>query len=106
MNSVFDTSGVDDQVPLPPEPFPQTETDLLMEGLLAGVQAAEIGMSSDSGSVLELPNGNPYCPAIGSQRDGTLDRTPIQGTTLIINRGTYLPDTLKQRVLSSMGNEE
>ena len=58
MNSVFDSSGVDDQVPLPPEPFPQTEADLFMEGLLTGVQS-EVEISSDSGSVLEMPNGDP-----------------------------------------------
>ena len=77
-----------------------------MDSLLAGVQAAEIEMSSDSGSVSELLNGDPYCPVTGSQKDSTLDRTPILGTTLIVNRGTNLPDTLKQRVLSSMRNEE
>ena len=106
VNSVFDMSGTDDQISPPPEPFPHTGTDLLMDGLLAGVQAAEMEMSSDSGSVSELLNGDPYCPVTGSQRDGILDRTPIQGTTLIIDRGTYLPDSLKHRVLSSMRNEE
>ena len=39
MNSVFDSSGIDDQTLLPPEPFPQTEADLFMEGLLTGVQS-------------------------------------------------------------------
>ena len=51
MNSVFDSSGIDDQTPLPPEPFPQTEADLFMEGLLTGVQS-QVEISSDSGSVL------------------------------------------------------
>ena len=97
VNSVLDMLGVDDQILPPPESFPHTGTDLLMEDLLAGVQAAEMEMSSDSGSVTELLNGDPYCPVTGSQRDGILDRTPIQGTTLIVNRGTYLPDSLKQR---------
>ena len=41
----------------------------------------------------------------GSQRDGILDRTPIEGSTLIVNRGTYLPNVWKERVLSSMSNE-
>ena len=76
-----------------------------MEDILTGVQA-EIEVSSDSGSVLEMPHGDPYCPVTGSQEDGRLDRTPIPGTTLIINRGTKLPDTLKEKVLSSMRNEE
>ena len=76
-----------------------------MEGLLTGVQS-EVEILSDSGSVLEIPNGNPYCPVTGDQRDGILDTTPIPGTTLIINRGTMLPDVLKEKVLSSMRNEE
>ena len=48
MKSVFDSSGMDDQAPLPSEPFPQTEADLFMEGILTGVQA-EIEVSSNSG---------------------------------------------------------
>ena len=89
---------MDNKAPLPSEPFPQTETDLLMEGLLAGVQS-EIEISSDSGSVLEIPNGDPYCPVTGSQKDGMLDTTPIPGTALIINRGTKLPDALNESSL-------
>ena len=66
VNSVLDMSGVDDQILPPPERFPHTGTDLLMEDLLAGVQAAEMEMSSDSGSVTELLNGDPYCPVTGT----------------------------------------
>merc|ERR1712027_242130 len=105
MDSVLEMSGVNDQILLPPESFPHSGTDLVMEDLLAEVQAAEMEMSSDSGSVTELINGDLYCPVTGSQRDGILDRTPIKGTTLIVNRGTYLPDSWKERVLSSLSNE-
>ena len=105
MNSVFDSSEIDDQALLHPEPFHQTKADLLMEGLLTGVQS-EVEISSDPDSVLEIPNGNPYCPVTGDQRDGVLDTTLIPGTTLIINRGTLLPDALKKKVLSSMRDEE
>ena len=105
MNSVFDSSEIDDQVLLPPEPFNQTKADLLMEGILTGVQS-EVEISSDPDSVLEIPNGNPYCPVTGDQRDGVLDTAVIPGTTLIINRGTLLPDALKEKALFFMRDDE
>ena len=92
MNSVFDSSEVDDQALLPPEPFDQTKADLQMEAILTGVQS-EVEISSDPDQVLEMPtNGNPHCPVTGEQRDGVLDTTVVAGTTLIINRGRLLPD--------------
>ena len=90
-HSVFDSSEVDDQALLPPEPFDQTKADSLIEGILTGVQS-KVEISSDPDSVLEIPNGNPYCPVTTGQRDGVLDTTPIPGTTLIINRGSLLPE--------------
>ena len=67
-----------------------------MEAILTGIQS-EVEISSDPDQVLEIPtNGNPYCPVTGEQRDGVLDTAVITGTTLIINKGTLLPDVLKE----------
>ena len=56
---------------------------------------------------MEIPtNGDPYCPVTGEQKDGVLDTTNITGSTLIIHRGTLLPDVLKEKVLSSTRDDE
>ena len=77
-----------------------------MEAVLTEIQL-EVEGSSNPDQVLEIPtNGDPYCPVTGEQRDSVLDTTIITGTTLIINRGTLLPDVLKEKVLSSMRDDE
>ena len=106
MSSVLDLSEVDEQALLPSETFDQTKADLQMEAILTGVQSEAEG-SSNSDQLLEMPtNGNLYCPVTEEQRDGMLDTILITGTTLIIHRGTLLPDALKEKVLSSMRDNE
>ena len=99
---MFDLSGVGEQVTLPFEQLDHTETESPMDSIPNEIHLGLDGVS-DPDQVLEIAtNGDLYFPVTGEQRDGTLNPTSIPGSTLIIHRGTLLPDELKEKVLSSL----
>ena len=104
--AMFDMSGMGEQVTLPFEQLEQTETELPMDSILNEIHLG-LGGLSDPEQVLEIATKRDlYFPITGEQRVGTLDPTSIPGSTLIIHRGTLLPDELKEIVLSSLRDGE